>query len=467
MTKAAAAATLAATLGVGLAHASFFVDINKVDDEKRLVYGYASTLSLDSQGERVTKSAMVDAVDDYMKFANIREMHQPSAVGIAKSVSVDDTGMMIEAHIVDDAAWKKVKSGVYKGFSIGGKSTAKVDGVISGMKLSEISLVDRPANPECVISLWKGDGIELDADAILKAAQREAVLALAELLDKGTADPVALLAFAKGEHAAGLAPTPAPTAEPTAAPAPVPAPAAATPGVAKAEGAAALASNFEVAAISTTESVAIAKGMGTSAQLAMLLKQLGSLVQNQNEEAAREKDNSVVPSMLHDLLVQGGRTLVAMVTEEVAEMSANVNPDSPDSNRHVSGGSTMYYAAAGGDIAKRVTADLAALTAERDAAIGKVAGLEGSVADIAKQFTELKARFDKLPAQPRGRLLVIQKGDDLGLDAVQAAADAATVAEGKPLLKADGTVDHEGTALAQIRKLHADGGNAIRMGRPF
>jgi len=135
----------------------YYAEISKVDADQRLVYGYASTEALDSQGEVVKVDAIKDALDDYMKFANIREMHQPSAVGIAEFAKADDKGLYLCAKVVDDGAWDKVKAGVYKGFSIGGRALAKTGGVISKMRLMEISLVDRPANPECMIEMFKRD----------------------------------------------------------------------------------------------------------------------------------------------------------------------------------------------------------------------------------------------------------------------------------------------------------------------
>jgi phage head maturation protease len=134
-----------------------FAEITKVDEEKRMVYGYASTIALDSQGERVSKAALEEALPDYMRFANVREMHQPSAVGVAKEAEVDDTGLYLAAKVVDDTAWLKVKEGVYKGFSIGGKKLAKTEDLITSLRLTEISLVDRPANPECVFDVFKAE----------------------------------------------------------------------------------------------------------------------------------------------------------------------------------------------------------------------------------------------------------------------------------------------------------------------
>src|SRR4051812_10753832 len=136
----------------------FYGTITKIDGETRMVWGYASTEAQDEQGETVTRDALAAALGDYMRFANIREMHQPSAVGVATEASVDDRGLYLGARIVDGDAWDKVAAGVYKGFSIGGRVIARDPAdrsVITGLALTEISVVDRPANPEAVFDCWK------------------------------------------------------------------------------------------------------------------------------------------------------------------------------------------------------------------------------------------------------------------------------------------------------------------------
>ena len=159
-----------------------FLPLQKIDREAREVFGYASTEAEDSQGEIVRRAALEAALPAYMRFANIREMHLPSAVGVAKEAAVDDTGLYLKARIVDDEAWRKVREGVYKGFSIGGAVTARDPAdprIITGVELTEISLVDRPANPEAVFAVWKrGDGQErtgsdaLSAEAVKAARAR-------------------------------------------------------------------------------------------------------------------------------------------------------------------------------------------------------------------------------------------------------------------------------------------------------
>lgn len=145
----------------------FFAEICKtedLDDGTIKVWGIASAPVQDSDGEIVTTDAMKAAMADYMKFGAVREMHQPSAAGTALEVGIDDEGKTtICAHIVDSEAVKKVRAGVYKGFSIGGKVTARDDlqkSTITGIRWVETSLVDRPSNPEAVLTMYKADDLE-------------------------------------------------------------------------------------------------------------------------------------------------------------------------------------------------------------------------------------------------------------------------------------------------------------------
>ena len=145
---------------------NFYFAIAKVDAEQQMVWGYATTEALDSQNERVSKLAIERALPDYLKWANVREMHQPSAVGSVVEHSVDGKGLWIGARIVDPTAWLKcttpAESPVYKGFSIGGKELKREGNLITELILAEISLVDRPANPEAKIAVWKAEGLSHD-----------------------------------------------------------------------------------------------------------------------------------------------------------------------------------------------------------------------------------------------------------------------------------------------------------------
>lgn len=186
----------------------FFIPFEKKDDDERIVAGYATTEALDSQGEVVKISAIEKALPDYMKFGNIREMHQYSAVGKAIQANVDDAkrGLYLVVKVIDDVAWKKVKAGVYNGFSIGGRIVTKVNNAIEDLVLSEISLVDRPANPEAIFSLVKVDdgkvvkymGEEVEANEVEEVEEGPAHLnvIMVENLSRMAAD-VAYMIYSK------------------------------------------------------------------------------------------------------------------------------------------------------------------------------------------------------------------------------------------------------------------------------
>ena len=162
---------------------------SKVDKERRLVSGFASLDNIDKQNDIVTTEASLKA---FAKFrGNIREMHQPSAVGKMVSFKEDkyydpDTskmykGIFVSTYISKGAqdAWEKVLDGTYTGFSIGGrmnkwddaydeKSDAQIR-VIKDYDLVELSLVDSPANQFAnIVSVEKVDGVD-----IIKGADTE------------------------------------------------------------------------------------------------------------------------------------------------------------------------------------------------------------------------------------------------------------------------------------------------------
>jgi len=172
----------------------FYWPIQKLDHEQHMVWGYASTEAEDEQGEVIRRDALAAALEDYMRFANIREMHQPSAVGIAEEAAIDDKGLYLGARIVDDDAWRKVVAGVYKGFSIGGHVTARDPAdrnIVTGLALSEISVVDRPANPEPVFDCWKRAAVDPpDTGGRTKSADRAGPPAAGESGEASFAPPL-------------------------------------------------------------------------------------------------------------------------------------------------------------------------------------------------------------------------------------------------------------------------------------
>jgi hypothetical protein len=156
--------------------------LTKVDEGRRIVSGFASLDNLDKQMDIVTTEASMNA---FAKFrGNIREMHQPSAVG--KMVSFKEEkyfdpeskkfykGVYVSAYISKGAqdAWEKVLDGTYTGFSIGGRMNKwddaydeKADAqirIIKDYDLIELSLVDSPANQfASIMSVQKVDGVDV------------------------------------------------------------------------------------------------------------------------------------------------------------------------------------------------------------------------------------------------------------------------------------------------------------------
>lgn len=146
------------------------------------VFGIASSGSRDDAGEIVDPAAMKAALPEFAAHPSIREMHQPIAAGRALEVSVDKDGIThVVAHVVDPGTVSKVRHRVLTGFSIGGRVLKRDPNdptIIRAIKLNEISLVDRPANPDAVVNLFKIGGRTPkpapDAFAILAAAVEKA-----------------------------------------------------------------------------------------------------------------------------------------------------------------------------------------------------------------------------------------------------------------------------------------------------
>jgi hypothetical protein len=155
---------------------------SKVDQERRIVSGFATLDNVDKQADIVTTEASLKA---FAKFrGNIREMHQPISVGKMVNFKEDKyfdsetkkfySGVFVSAYISKGAqdTWEKVLDGTLSGFSIGGKMNKwddayddKMDKTIRVIKdydLVELSLVDNPANQFAnILSVEKVDGVDM------------------------------------------------------------------------------------------------------------------------------------------------------------------------------------------------------------------------------------------------------------------------------------------------------------------
>jgi hypothetical protein len=142
------------------------VPIMKVDQERRIVSGFATLDNLDRQGDIVLSSASKAAFEAWG--GNVREMHDKIAAGrvvsIREKMYYDPAtekmyeGIYVDVYVSRGAAstWEKVLDKTLTGFSIGGLVTEKEDvfseelntwiTIIKAYILNELSLVDSPAN---------------------------------------------------------------------------------------------------------------------------------------------------------------------------------------------------------------------------------------------------------------------------------------------------------------------------------
>ena len=139
----------------------------KQDDGTLLVYGPAATSALDRDRQRLDASWLDAAMPRWMaEGGGVREQHDSKrAVGVGVGLSKAEDGVhMLAARIVDPVAVMKVEYGVLKGFSVGiknprvemGKADAP-NGLVTGGDVIEVSVVDRPSNPECLFQMAKSD----------------------------------------------------------------------------------------------------------------------------------------------------------------------------------------------------------------------------------------------------------------------------------------------------------------------
>lgn len=165
------------------------VPFTKVDKANRTVSGFASVDNLDRHDDIIPADTAMKAFNDFR--GNLREMHQPIAVGKVLSfeqapvydavTEQNYNGVYVTAYISKGASdtWEKIIDGTLTGFSIGGGikdseskfdvASKKMTRVIKDMDLFELSVVDNPANPLAnfvsVVKLYDGD-VTKTADGI-------------------------------------------------------------------------------------------------------------------------------------------------------------------------------------------------------------------------------------------------------------------------------------------------------------
>ena len=117
--------------------------ILKVDEEQRIIYGWASVVTekgevvVDRQGDVIEAETLVKAVNDFMEHVRIgKTMHEGEATGQvihslpvtkeicdALGIQCDREGWVVAYKVYNDDVWDRVKSGELRAFSIGGRAT--------------------------------------------------------------------------------------------------------------------------------------------------------------------------------------------------------------------------------------------------------------------------------------------------------------------------------------------------------
>lgn len=166
---------------------SAFVPITRIDEEKRIVYGIAFANEVVAGDKlRLSAGSMERATPDYMQWGTVRAMHQPSAAGtavpldpeLARECGVtwfDDAASgkrvaQLASYISDDGDWKKVTDGTYKGYSVGVMPRVLRGNVVEECTWIETSLVDRPKDPDALLSTFRAEEIPEEGEVEIKRA---------------------------------------------------------------------------------------------------------------------------------------------------------------------------------------------------------------------------------------------------------------------------------------------------------
>ena len=178
-----------------------FFGIEKSDknaDGTLTVYGKATDDALDIDKQICDGDWLDRAMPHWFKSGgNIREQHSNIAAGVAKEYELKSDGHYITALVVDPVSVKKVENGVLKGFSIGIKNPRVIqdskaaNGRIVDGQIVEVSLVDRPANPNCQLVLAKsasGDETIVQVEELIETEEvvTDNVLQSEDITDKET-----------------------------------------------------------------------------------------------------------------------------------------------------------------------------------------------------------------------------------------------------------------------------------------
>ena len=149
-----------------LTYVSFGIEkIESTPDGDLMCYGRASDGSLDHDLQIVDPQFSSKAIRDWLATGgNVRVQHNPQRdpAGVGLEVNTDDSGATwVKSLIIEPVAKKLLAAGALRAYSVGiARPTIVRDAVAKGGRITdgsicEISLVDRPSNARCGVTLVK------------------------------------------------------------------------------------------------------------------------------------------------------------------------------------------------------------------------------------------------------------------------------------------------------------------------
>lgn len=154
-------------------HFEKFIPFTKMDEATRTVWGLVTSQALDKDGERCHYKSTKPLYQEWCvdtaeashgkSIGDMWSMHTKRATGRFIKIVFDDVNEQIwmAGEVVDNNEWEKCQKGILRGFSHGG-SYAKIwnengDRWYTG-RPREVSIVDKPNNPEATFKYVKMDG---------------------------------------------------------------------------------------------------------------------------------------------------------------------------------------------------------------------------------------------------------------------------------------------------------------------
>lgn len=162
---------------MAITHA-FAAEITKAERDENgdlIVHGKATGPDLDLDEQVCDPAWLREAMPEWAKWGNLREMHQPIAAGVGLECAAEGDDWWVKSQVVDEGTAKKIEAGALKGYSVGIKNARVVKdatapgGRIVGGQIVEVSYVDRPCNPTATLAIAKAAG----ADAELAPVEAE------------------------------------------------------------------------------------------------------------------------------------------------------------------------------------------------------------------------------------------------------------------------------------------------------